>query len=437
MTVEHVKETRAKFPAILQPLFVPKRYKVLYGGRGGAKSWGIARALLIQGTQDPLRILCCREVMRTIADSVHRLLADQIVTLGLEDFYTVKDTAIEGRNGAEFLFAGLRTIDAAKIKSYEGVDVAWAEEAHTLSQKSLDILIPTIRAADSELWFSFNPELESDEVYKRFVTNRPESSWVQKVTYRDNPWFPPVLEAERQEFLRQVKAGLREQEDYDNIWEGACRTVVKGAVYGREVLKMIEEGRVTRVPYDPKLPVHTIWDLGWNDQTSIAFLQKVLSEARIIDYEEESFLRYDEWAKRLKDKPYVYGSHWLPHDGAHKTQQAGGASAQDQLKPLLGMKPRIIGNTPVETTIKAARMLFPRVYMDAVKTARLQECLKHYRRGIPESTGEPGAPVHDEYSHGASSFGGLALVIDQITNSVGRQLPKVPVHEPLDPEMGM
>lgn len=423
-------------PEALLPLLEPRRYKVAYGGRGGAKSWGFARALLHQGTMEPLRILCCREVMKTIADSVHRLLSDQIVALGLQGWYTVQESSIKGRNGAEFLFAGLRTLDAAKIKSYEGVDVAWAEEAHTLSQKSLDILIPTIRAEGSELWFSFNPELETDEVYKRFVLNTPANAWVQKVTYRDNPWFPPVLEAERMEFMRQVKAGIRSQDDYDNIWEGACRLVVEGAIYGREVRQMLEEQRVRILPYDPKMPVHTVWDLGWNDQTSILYVQKGISEARIIDYDEESFLRYDEWAKRIKGKPYHYGSHWLPHDGANKTQQAGGASAQDQLKPLLGMKPEIIRNTPLETTIKSARMMFPRVYMDQVKTARLQDCLKRYRRGIPESTGEPGKPVHDEYSHGASAFGGLALIVDKITNNE-RVLPRLAPHVPHDPEMGM
>lgn len=434
--MSEVKQTRAQFPAILQPLFEPRRYKVLYGGRGGAKSWGIARALLIQGTQDPLRILCCREVMRTIADSVHKLLSDQVVSLGLQDWYRVNDTSITGVNGCEFLFAGLRTLDAAKIKSYEGVDIAWAEEAHTISQKSWDTLIPTIRADDSEIWASFNPELDTDDTYQRFVVRAPKNAWVQKLTYRDNPWFPAVLEDERQEFLRQVKASLREQEDYDNIWEGKCRTVVKGAIYAKEVMAMIEDRRVRPVPYDPKVPVHTIWDLGWNDQTSIVFVQKILSQATVIDYEEESFLRYDQWAKRLSDKPYVYGSHWLPHDGKHKTQQAGGASAQEQLTPLLKMKPHIIAQTPVETTIKAVRMLLPRTYIDETKGARLLNCLKRYRRGIPESTGEPGAPIHDEYSHGASAFGGLALIVDQIRNDT-RVAPLVRAHEPLDKGMGM
>jgi len=386
----------------------------MYGGRGGAKSWSIARALLIQCTQDPLRVLCCREVMRTIADSVHRLLVDQIAALGLQDWYTVTDHSIVGLNDAEFLFTGLRAIDAAKIKSYEGVDVAWWEEAQTASERSLDTLIPTIRADGSELWFSLNPELDTDPAYQRLIVSPPEKAWVQKVTWRDNPWFPAVLEAER------VALQKRDPIAYENIWEGKPRTVVEGAIYAREVTDLIESRRFRPVPYDPKLPVHTVWDLGWNDQTSIIFVQKIISEVRVIDYEEESFLRFDEWAKRLAAKPYLYGDHYLPHDGKNKTQAANGVSAQALLTPLLRQKPKIIARPDSkEVPIRAARMMFPRVYMDE-KCARLLDCLKRYRRGVPESTGEPGAPVHDEYSHGADAFGGLAVIVDKISNTPDR-----------------
>lgn len=408
-----------------------KRYYVAYGGRGSAKSWSFARALLLQGRGQPLRILCAREVQRTIADSVHRLLSDQITMLGLQNWYTIQDASIVGRNGAEFLFAGLRAMDAAKIKSYEGVDIAWVEEAQTVSKKSWDVLIPTIRAEKSEIWVTFNPELDTDDTYQRFVVNRPESAWVQKVTWLDNPWFPEVLEAERKRLEKM------DPESHAHVWGGAPRTVVEGAIYAKEVTSMVEDRRVTRVPYDPKLPVHTIWDLGWNDQTSIVFVQKVVSEVRVIDYEEESFLRFDEWAKRLKDKPYNYGDHYLPHDGANSLQAAGGMSAQKILKPLLRVNPKIIPRpASVEIPIRAARMLFPRVYMDEHKCARLLDCLKRFRRGVPESTGEPGTPVKDEYRHGADAFGGLALTVDKITNDNAPRV-EVPAFVPSDPAMGM
>ena len=409
-----------------------RRSYVAYGGRGSAKSWSFGRAGILQGIEQPLRILCAREIMRTIADSVHRLLCDQIDQLNAGWYYKVQDAEITGINGAEFLFTGLRGVDAAKIKSYEGVDVAWLEEAQAVTKKSREILIPTIRAPNSEIWETFNPELDTDDVYQRYVVHPPENAWVQKVTWRDNPWFPPVLEAERLALLK------RDPQEYAHVWEGEPRTVVEGAIYAREVMAMIEDKRIRPVPYDPKLPVHTIWDLGWNDQTSIIFVQRLLSEVRLIDYEEESFLRFDEWAKRLKDKPYVYGSHWLPHDGGNKLQAANGVSAQTLLEPLLRMKPKLMARPATkEVPIRAARMLFPRVYADETKCDRLMTCLKRYRRGVPESTGEPGAPVHDEYSHGADAFGGLATIVDKLRNE--NDMPTVSYSTPrsADPGTGL
>lgn len=423
----------ADFPKAYRQLFQPARYKVYYGGRGAAKSWAFARALLIQASQEPLRVLCCREVMRTLADSVHQLLVDQIKALGLEGFYTIRDTEILGANGARFMYAGLRAMDAAKIKSYEGVDIAWVEEGQTVSDKSWSVLIPTIRAERSEIWVSFNPELDTDPTYQRFVVQHPPDAIVRRVTWRDNKFFPAVLEKERLHLLKN------DPQEHEHIWEGEPRTVVVGAIYAREVTQMIEERRVRPVPYNPRLKVHTIWDLGWNDQTSIVFAQRLHSEVLVIDYEEASFLRYDEWAKLLDRKPYLYGAHWLPHDGGNKTQGGAGQSAQMQLAPLLGRKPKVLKRPDsVEVPIRAARMMFPRVYMDEAKCARLLECLKRFRRGVPESTGEPGSPVKDEYRHGADAFGGLALAVDKLDNDSEQPAARLaPRYEPLDPGMGM
>lgn len=414
--MEHI----AEFPKAYRELFQPWRYKVYYGGRGAAKSWQFARALLIQAAVDPLRVLCCREVMRTLADSVHQLLVDQIAALGLTGFYDAKETEIVGANGSRFMFAGLRAMDAAKIKSYEGVDVAWVEEAHSVSDKSWSILIPTIRAEGSEIWVSFNPELDTDPTYTRFVVNTPPGAVLKKVSWLDNPFFPAVLERERVHLLRT------DPEAHSHVWEGNPRTVVEGAIYAREVTEMVQSGRFRPVPYDPRLMVHTIWDLGWNDQTSIIWAQRLVSEVRVIDYAEDSFKRPDEWAALVRDKPYTYGAHWLPHDGANETLAAGGVSLQQQLKPLLGKLPKVIKRTPdVEIPIRQARSMFPRVYMDADKCGRLMECLKRFRRAVPQSTGEPGAPMKNEYRHGADAFGQLALIVDQIGNE--NDTPKINV----------
>ncbi len=215
------------FPEKLEPLFEPARYKVAYGGRGGAKSWGFARALLILGKKKPLRILCARETQKSIADSVHKLLSDQIKELGFQEFYEVLKASIVGKNGTAFTFAGIRQSSIADIKSYEGCDICWVEEAHIVSKHSWEVLIPTIRKDGSEIWISFNPDLETDETYKRFALNPPSSAKVMEIGYRDNPWFPEVLKQE----MADLKT--RDPEAYENVYEGKCRSMGEGAYFGK------------------------------------------------------------------------------------------------------------------------------------------------------------------------------------------------------------
>lgn len=398
----------AQFPSKLQPLFKPARYKVLYGGRGGAKSWGVARALLILGAQRPLRILCAREIQRTISDSVHRLLADQIQALDLGGHYRVLETEIRGLNGTGFSFAGLRQQDIGKIKSFEGVDICWVEEAQTVTKKSWDVLIPTIRKDGSEIWVTFNPELDSDDTYVRFVVNPPPDTVLINVNYRDNPWFPATLEKVRLH-LQKV-----DPEAYENVWGGACRSTVEGAIYKREVMDLMRDQRVRNVPYDPMLKVHTVWDLGWNDQMSIILAQRLHSEVRIIRYIEDNERTLAEYVSELQAFKYAWGTDFLPHDGDTKDFKTG-KSAREILSKL-GRKVEIVGRMDVESGIKAAKMVFPRCYFDQSHAMRLVDCLKRYRRSIPASTDEPASPVHDEYSHGADAFRYLALSVEKMTN---------------------
>jgi len=177
----------AQFPKKLEFLFEPSRIKAIYGGRGSGKSWGVARALLIMGANKPLRILCAREVQKSIKQSVHTLLSDQIQALGLGAFYEILEAEIRGQNGTLFSFAGLATNTVESIKSFEGCDIAWVEEAQTVSKRSWDILIPTIRKPASEIWVTFNPDVDTDDTYQRFVVNPPEFAKVVKVNWSDNP----------------------------------------------------------------------------------------------------------------------------------------------------------------------------------------------------------------------------------------------------------
>ncbi len=397
-----------EFPAKLRFLFEPHRYKCAYGGRGGAKSWGFARALLIQGAEKPLRILCTREVQKSIKDSVHSLLSDQIQALGLGGFYDILETEIRGKNGTTFLFAGLASHTVESVKSFEGVDRCWVEEARAVSKRSWDILTPTIRKPGSEIWVTFNPELDTDEAYIRFVVNQPTDCVTVKIGWQDNPWFPAVLDQERLDCKRL------NPKDYPNIWEGECKAAVDGAIYADEIGKAIEQGRICPVPYDPALKVHVIWDLGWNDSMFLILAQKHLSTLRVIEAIEDDHKTYDWFSAELKNRRLNWGNCWLPHDGFHASPESG--RTPKMILQSLGWTVRQIPNQPIETGIKTARMGFGQVFFDKLKADRLVQCLKRYRRNIPTTTGEPASPVHDEYSHGADAFRYLALVAPQLTN---------------------
>jgi phage terminase large subunit len=416
-----------EFPEKLKFVFDKHRYKVVKGGRGGAKSWGFARALLLKGADVPLRTLCAREVQRSIKDSVHKLLSDQIQVLGLGQDYEVLQNEIRGRNGTEFIFTGLSNQTAESIKSYEGVDICWVEEAHKVSRRSWDILIPTIRKNDSEIWVSLNPELDTDETYVRFIENPPPDAMVVDMSWRDNPWFPETLKREREEFLRLVSRGLRTQDEYDNIWEGKPLSVVPGAIYTKELHKLIEDKRVRNVPYDPLLKVHTIWDLGWNDQTTIIFVQRLGGECRVIDYIEDSHKTYTDYVQMLEARKYRYGTDWLPHDGKAKNQQTG--KSGKEILEAMGRKVEIVPNLTVEAGIKAARLVFPRCYFDKEKTGLLVNRLKRYHRSITKSTNQAGDPEHDENSHGADAFRYLSIIVDKIKNDDSQDFFRKVTHE--------
>lgn len=402
---------RAQFPAKLKPLFTPGRYKVLHGGRGSGKSWGVARALLILARQRKLRVLCTREIQKSIKDSVHALLSDQIEALGFGPEFQILETEIRClRTGSVFLFAGLAQHTVESIKSFEGCDFVWVEEAQTVSGKSWDVLIPTIRKPESEIWVTFNPQLDSDETYLRFVTNPPPNTVVLEMNYSDNPWFPEVLEIERQHAQKTMKP-----EKYRHIWEGKCMPAVEGAIYFDEVAAAEEEGRITRVTPDKLLKTHAIFDLGWNDAMTVIMVQRSASELRIVDYIEDSHKKLSDYSDMLKAKPYNWGKVWLPHDGFSRDYKTG-KSAEEMLKAL-GWQVAATPNMDIEGGIKAAREVFERVWFDAEKTKRLVECLKRYRRNMGVKTGEAGAPLHDEFSHGADAFRYMALCADQLKNT--------------------
>jgi phage terminase large subunit len=399
-------QANVEFPLKLQCLFKPARYKVLWGGRGGAKSWGIARALLITGSSKPIRVLCAREFQTSIKDSVHKLLSDQIIAMNLVEFYEVVDRTIRGKNGTEFNFVGLKN-NVANVKSYEGVDVCWVEEAQSVSTRSWDVLIPTIRKENSEIWVSFNPELTTDNTYQRFIVNSPQNAIIQKINWSDNPWFPETLKLEKDALK------IRDIEAYNTVWEGICRITVDGAIFSKEMQQAELEDRITKVNYDPMKPVHAVFDLGWSDATAVWFVQFIGMETRLIRYFETSQETISSILAKMQTYGYIYDTLWLPHDAENKTLAAAGRSIEEIVRSS-GYKTRIIPRTPVVDSINAARTTFNNCWFDRDNCEDGLQCLRHYRYEVdPDTKQFSRTPLHDQYSHGADAFRMLGLMIQE------------------------
>lgn len=412
------------FPSKLRFLFAPHRYKVAYGGRGSAKSWSIARALLLIGKQpdvlwpgytgtNGIRVLCYRETMRSIEESVHQLLTDQIRLLQLSDFYRIQQKNIVGRNGTEFFFAGVRqSVD--NLKSYEGVDIAWGSQAEAMSKRSLNVVIPTLRKDifigdakyGSELWFDFNPQFETDEIYKMFVDkNPPQDAAVQMVNWHDNPWFPEVLKRERLDLMR------RDPDEAEHVYEGSLRSTVEGAIYKKEIAIAEAAGQFTRVPYDPQKPCTTFWDIG-PAHTRIWIAQSFPREYHIIDFIRGEMENLAFYVKELHERPYFYAKHHLPWD-ARARELGSGRTIEEQLKEAFGKdRVSVMKQTRVEDQIAAARAIFPLCWFDKDKCSEGIRGLRCYQYEYDsELRTYKRVPLHDWASHDASAFMNLAMSI--------------------------
>ena len=401
-----IESTRAQFPDKLAPLFEPHPYKVLYGGRDGCKSWSIARALLILGVQKPLRILCARETMDSIRESVHQLLTDQISNLGLDAFYQPLQSEIRGVNGTEFVFAGLRKQTVSSLKSYEAIDICWVEEASVVSRRSLTILLPTIRKPGSEIWFSLNPDLETDAVYQDFVINPPKGAFVCKISYHDNNWLSEESKA---------KIATLKERDYDtfhHVYEGATRSTVEGAIYKAEIQRAEKEGRIRAVPCDNMQSVDTFWDLGYADRVSIWAAQRTPFEIKILRYFEGDHQAIDFYLREIQTWGYVLGTCFLPWDGG--TISLGTGRSIEEIMRSKGFKTRVLRQLSVADGINAVRTMFPQMYFDAAMCADGLQYLRRYQWGPATALGqERSTPLHDDASHPADALRTLAVGIKE------------------------
>lgn len=412
-----------QIPEAFQDLFEPYRYKIYYGGRGSAKSHSFGRALLAIGYSRKIGVLCARELQVSISDSVHRLLSDFILESPIfTAFYRITSKEIEGKNGTRFSFRGLKH-NINEIKSYEGVDYCWIEEAQAVSDKSWETLIPTIRKPNSELWIGFNPKNPTDPTFQRFVLRKRSNAIVREVSWRDNPFFPQVLEQERRDLQAEDAAA------YDHVWEGKFDTRYSGSVYA----KYINQKQIKDLPYDPMCPIYTAWDLGYDDATSILFYQIAREEIHVIDYYEANFedIRHycevlygceiivdnrspesgkvTKWhfGERLNEERagynYVGGRHYVPHDAAYKLQAAAGRSIVEQAQEF-GVNLYVVQATNQQNSEQATRKALPKCWFNNVLTRDLVHALMNYHYDYDEERKiYSKVPVHDWSSHGADA----------------------------------
>jgi phage terminase large subunit len=398
--------TRIEIPEAFRELFEPKRYKVYYGGRGGSKSHNFARALLVKGMQQPLRILCARELQNSIGDSVHKLLSDLISQYNLT-FYEVQKAVIRGANGTEFIFKGLK-YNANEIKSTEGIDIAWVEEAEKVSDASWEMLVPTIRRDNSEIWISFNTKNITDPTYQRFVVNQSPDMLVRRVSWRDNPFFPAVLDAERK------RLEVDDPTAYAHIWEGEPDLRRSGTIYAALIDQARNAGRITSVPHKPNIPVVTAWDLGKRHGTCIWFAQTVGREPRIIDYHEAygGDADIDKLAEAVLSKEYLYGGHYTPHDGKHERLGMKG-SINDQLRKA-GLHIKDVPNLSIQAGIEKGKALIKEAYIDQTRCKNGLHALQHYHYEFDEARQcFKTDPFNDWSADASDAWRYIAIALDQ------------------------
>lgn len=402
------------------PLRGTERYKGAHGGRGSGKSHDRAEAVVERCFSYPgQRILCCRQVQKSLRESAMQLIRDKIDQLQAPGF-EVLNTLIRTPGDGVIVFEGLQTHNADTIKSYEAFDVAWAEEAHKLRQGPLDLLRPTIRkpAMDNkpaaELWFTWNPTRHSDPVDQFFrgenAKERIEAGRlaVVEANWRDNPWFPKDLDDDRRDDERNSP------ETYQHIWEGAYATVVSGAYYAAGLAAALAQGRVTQLAPDPMCEIKAAWDLGVSDATSIWIAQFVGKQIWLLDYIEGEGQPLSYYVAELRERGWEKALCILPHDGARR-DSVSAIRFEDHLKDA-GFRTKTIANQgqgAARLRIEAMRRLFPRMWFDQAKTEAGREALGayHERRNDDREVGL--GPEHDWASHGADAAGLLAIAYEE------------------------
>jgi len=396
---------RASVPRKLAPLLKAARYKGAYGGRGGAKSHFFAEQIVLRCYAEPTRVVCIREVQNSIKDSVKQLLADKIISLGLEREFEILETEIRGP-GSLIIFKGMQSYNADNIKSLEAYDIAWVEEAQTLSQHSLDLLRPTIRKVGSELWFSWNPRYKTDPVDVFFRKNPPADAISVCINWRDNPWFPEVLRKEMEHDF------AIDPDKAEHIWNGAYGSG-KGAILARWINRAERDGRIGDVAHDPHgAPIHISSDIGFRDTAAFWFWQPGVGGFSLIDYDQDSGLDADDWCPRLIKRLELLGvpaegldKVWLPTDAKAKTFQSRHSSVERFLKAFGPAKVGIVPPSRKPDQISAAREVVDRCEFDKTRCEKGLDGLSAWEFEWNDDTNVfSREPLHNWASHPGDAF---------------------------------
>lgn len=403
--------------AVFEPLLAPARYKGAWGGRGSGKSHFFAGLLIEDSLREPgesgegLRSACIREVQKDLAQSSKALIEVKLREFGLgekQGFKVFRDV-IQTPGDGLMIFKGMQDFTAESVKSLEGFKRAWWEEAQTASSHSLNLLRPTIRAAGSELWFSWNARRKTDPVDVMLRGPEiPTGAVVIQANWRDNPWFTPELEQERLDCLRM------QPDQYGHIWEGEYITVASGAYYAEGMAKAQSEGRIGVVAADPLMTLRAYWDIGGTgakaDACAIWVVQFVGQQVRVLDYYETVGQPLSEHVGWLRSKGYEKALCVLPHDGGthDKVYKVTYESALREA----GFNVRVVPNMGAGAAMKrteATRRLFPQVWFNAETTGGGRDALGWYHEKRDEARGIGLGPDHDWSSHGADAFGLMAV----------------------------
>jgi phage terminase large subunit len=398
---------------VFEPLLPPSRYKAAHGGRGSGKSHFFAGLMIERAFAEPgFRAVCVREVQKDLSESAKRLLEDKIKDFGLGAHFDCQRGQIVTPGNGVIIFEGMQDHNAESIKSLEGFDVAWVEEAQTLSKTSLGMLRPTIRKAGSELWFSWNPRRKNDAVddFFRGPAGRPERSVVVEANWADNPWFPDELEQER------LEDEAKRPEECDHIWGGGYKKVTEGAYFAPDLLAARRQGRIGKVAFDPLMRVRVYCDLGGTGAKADAFAmwpsQFIGLQIRTRDYYEAQGQPLSAHLRWLTKHGYTpdWADIVLPHDG-ETNDRVVDVSFESAFRDA-GYSVIVVpnqGKGAARMRIEAGHRRFPQVWFDEASTEAGRDALGAYHEKKDEARNVGLGPEHDWSSHGADAFGMMCI----------------------------